>query len=84
MFNEACIIKSSISAIFKQKLQEQLTGLQQNVRDMNLQNERLQREIQQYSNRIQELTRQLRETQTNCDSIASQRDILQSKLEQVG
>lgn len=60
-----------------------MSVLNQSLNEMNLQNERLQREVQQSSGRIQELTRQLRETQTNCDSIALQRDNLQNRLEQV-
>ncbi|XP_018647443.1 rab6-interacting protein 2/elks/erc/cast,putative [Schistosoma mansoni] len=44
--------------------------------------ERYQREFKQASSRIQQLSRQLQETQSNCDSIARQRDSLRDQLDQ--
>ncbi|KAM7537145.1 hypothetical protein Aperf_G00000072080 [Anoplocephala perfoliata] len=82
--NESTILESQQQHLIeRQALQEQISNLRQNLSEMNAQNEHLQREIQHSSGRIQEVTRQLRETQMNCDSIASQRDNLQSRLEQL-
>ncbi|VDK20105.1 unnamed protein product [Taenia asiatica] len=78
--NESALLESQQEHLIQR---EQMSVLNQSLNEMNLQNERLQREVQQSSNRIQELTRQLRETQTNCDSIALQRDNLQNRLEQL-
>ncbi|CDS41937.1 ELKS:Rab6 interacting:CAST family [Echinococcus multilocularis] len=82
--NESALFESQQQHLIqRQTLQEQMSALNQSLNEMNIQNEGLQREVQQSSGRIQELTRQLRETQTNCDSIAIQRDNLQNRLEQL-
>ncbi|KAL5110471.1 ELKS/Rab6-interacting/CAST family member 1 [Taenia crassiceps] len=82
--NESALLETQQEHLIqRQTLQEQLAVRNQSLNELNLQNERLQREVQQSSGRIQELTRQLRETQTNCDSIALQRDNLQNRLEQL-
>nr|VZI39770.1 unnamed protein product [Spirometra erinaceieuropaei] len=68
--------------IQQQSLQQQIANLQQSLHEAGMNSDRLQKEVRQSSTRIQDLTRQLRETQANCDSIASQRDSLQSRIEQ--
>ncbi|KAL7064181.1 hypothetical protein AAHC03_04387 [Spirometra sp. Aus1] len=69
--------------IQQQSLQQQISNLQQSLHEAGMNSDRLQKEVRQSSTRIQDLTRQLRETQANCDSIASQRDSLQSRIEQL-
>ncbi|BHF62738.1 ethionine resistance protein [Sparganum proliferum] len=69
--------------IQQQSLQQQIANLQQSLHEAGMNSDRLQKEVRQSSTRIQDLTRQLRETQANCDSIASQRDSLQSRIEQL-
>ncbi|VDN15647.1 unnamed protein product [Dibothriocephalus latus] len=64
-------------------MQQQIATLQQSLHEAGMNSGRLQKEVRQSSTRIQDLTRQLRETQANCDSIASQRDSLQTKIEQL-
>ncbi|VDL95492.1 unnamed protein product [Schistocephalus solidus] len=69
--------------IQQQALQQQIANLQQSLHEAGMNSDRLQKEVRQSSTRIQDLTRQLRETQANCDSIASQRDSLQARIEQL-
>ncbi|KAL3316180.1 hypothetical protein Ciccas_005170 [Cichlidogyrus casuarinus] len=63
-------------------LQHQVIQMQQAQREVAAEMDRIRRDSSKATIRVQDLTRQLQETQKNCDSIAKQRDELQEQLSQ--
>ncbi|CAL8089374.1 unnamed protein product [Calicophoron daubneyi] len=66
----------------KQTLHQQVANLTQTAHNATTEADRYQRELRQANSRVQQLSRQLQETQTNCDAIARQRDSLRDQLDQ--